>query len=59
MRDLTSMLKGFGNNTIQSLGKVSIVIVVDGVEARVACKVVNDDLLKRPILIGESYTEQV
>ncbi|CAG9132567.1 unnamed protein product [Plutella xylostella] len=53
----TSM-KGFGNNVVQSLGQLFLEISVDGVVARVICKVVKDALLEMPVLIGQSFTEQ-
>ncbi|KAL0810790.1 hypothetical protein ABMA28_010107 [Loxostege sticticalis] len=31
---------------------------IDGVEATVSCKVIADSLLEKPVLIGQSYTEQ-
>lgn len=52
------MMKGFGNNVVHSLGTLPLNIVVDGVDARVACRVVEDCYLDVPILIGQSYTEQ-
>ncbi|CAG9137646.1 unnamed protein product [Plutella xylostella] len=55
---LPSSMKGFGNGIVQSLGAVSLDLAVDGVEARVVCRVVDDNLLDKPILIGQSYTEQ-
>lgn len=53
-----SILKGFGNNTVQSLGSLLLDVTVDGVLAKVSCRVVDDQLLEKPILIGQSYTEQ-
>lgn len=53
-----SVMKGFGNEMVRSLGNILLDIVVDGVDARVASRVVEDNLLDKPILIGQSYTEQ-
>lgn len=51
-------MKGFGNSIVQSLGEVSLDLSIDGVVAKVPCKVVDDTLLDMPMLIGQSYTEQ-
>ena len=51
-------MKGFGNGVVESLGELTLKIDVEGVEARVACKVVSDNLLDLPVLIGQSFTEQ-
>lgn len=56
--NVPTLMKGFGNNAVQSIGTISLEISVDGVPARVACRVVDDNLLDTPILIGQSYTEQ-
>jgi hypothetical protein len=49
---------GFGNGLVQSLGSISLDITIDGISATVLCKVVQNHLLERPILIGQSYSEQ-
>lgn len=53
-----SFMKGFGNGVVQSLGELSLDISIDGVQAQVSCKVVSDELLESPMLVGQSYTEQ-
>lgn len=53
-----STMKGFGNGLVKSLGNVTLEIEIDGVKATVSCKVVDDSLLDRPLLIGQSFTEQ-
>lgn len=55
---LPSTLKGFGNNSVQSLGKLQLDLSVDGVNASVCCRVVDDNLLEKSILTSQSYTEQ-
>lgn len=54
----TSQMKGFGNNVVQSLGEVVLELCIDGVTATVSCKVVTDCLLEKPVLIGQTFTEQ-
>lgn len=55
----SSALKGFGNRVIQSLGQTQIDLVVDDVHAQVICQVVADEFLEMPLLIGQSFTEQM
>lgn len=56
--NVPSLMKGFGNGVVQSLGALSLNISVDGVKANVPSKVVSDHLLEKSILIGQSFTEQ-
>ncbi|CAG9137171.1 unnamed protein product [Plutella xylostella] len=56
--DVTSLMKGFGNGVVKSLGTLWLNMSIDGVEAHVACMVVNDDLLEKSFLVGHTYTEQ-
>lgn len=51
-------MKGFGNSMVQSLGGLELSVGIDYVKAVVHCKVVNDELLEKPVLIGQSFTEQ-
>lgn len=53
-----TQMRGFGNSLVQSLGSVSLHITIDRVDATVPCRVVNDDLLEKSILIGQSFSEQ-
>ncbi|CAH2220106.1 jg14836 [Pararge aegeria aegeria] len=46
---IPSFLRGFGNGLVKSLGGLFLSISVDGVCARVLCKVVCDNLLERSI----------
>lgn len=55
---IRSCMKGFGNSIVQSLGELPLDIRVDCVNAVVPCKVVEDHLLDKPILLGQTYTEQ-
>ncbi|XP_063635142.1 uncharacterized protein LOC134805876 [Cydia splendana] len=52
-----SIMKGFGNGLVKSIGEIRLDIDIDGVKANVPCKVVEDNLLDRSILVGQSYTE--
>lgn len=56
--NITSVLKGFGNKLVLSVGKVTVDLCVDDVYAKVTCCVVGDEFLEVPLLIGQSYTEQ-
>lgn len=49
-------MKGFGDGLVQSLGNLTVDINVDGVEARVVFKVVDDRWLD--VLVGRTFTEQ-
>lgn len=51
-------LKGFGNGIVNSIGKVSFNLTIDGVCAHVNCHIVEDQYLDVPLLVGQSYTEQ-
>ncbi|XP_073946873.1 uncharacterized protein [Choristoneura fumiferana] len=54
---IESVMKGFGNGLVKSLGGVWLDFDIDGVKAKVPCKVVEDDLLDKAILVGQSFTE--
>lgn len=56
--NVPTLMKGFGNSFVQSLGSLNLDMSVDGVEASVVCKVVKDNLLEMPVLLGQSFTEQ-
>lgn len=51
-------IRGFGNDIVYSLGKVTVEINIDGVSANTVCQVVEDRLLDVPLLVGQTYTEQ-
>lgn len=53
-----SILKGFGNDTVPTVGQVKVELSVDGVGATVMCHVVDDVYLDVPLLVGQSFTEQ-
>lgn len=55
---VSSAMKGFGNEVVHSLGELSVELCVDDVTANVVCKVVKNELLDKPVLIGQSFTEQ-
>lgn len=55
---IPSMMKGFGNGIVQSLGSVSLKLSIDDVDAVVVCKIVDDCLLEKPMLIGQTFSEQ-
>ncbi|KAL4719878.1 hypothetical protein ACJJTC_000086 [Scirpophaga incertulas] len=54
----TSIMKGFGNNLVCSIGSAKLNLSIDGVNAIVPCRIVQDQFLEKPVLIGQSYTEQ-
>lgn len=56
--NMTTPLKGFGNDIVPSLGGVKAKLEVDGVQAVVDFQVVDDKFLEVPILIGQTFTEQ-
>lgn len=51
-------LRGFGNELVQSIGSVTVDVVIDDVHAQVDCRVVADEYLDSPLLIGQTFTEQ-
>ncbi|KOB73134.1 hypothetical protein OBRU01_11432 [Operophtera brumata] len=51
-------LRGFGNELVQTIGSVTVDMVIDNVQAQVDCRVVGDEYLDSPILIGQTFTEQ-
>lgn len=51
------VMKGFAFGSITPIGRVSVLIVVDAVDAYVEVFVVADDLLTTDLLIGQSFTE--
>jgi hypothetical protein len=51
-------LKGFGNTYIHPIGKCVLQLQVQSVEASVDTLIVQDALLKHPILLGHTFTEQ-
>ncbi|CAG9138002.1 unnamed protein product [Plutella xylostella] len=54
----TTVLKGFGNELVHTLGSVTAQLTIDDVSANVTCQVVDDKFLDLPLLIGQSFTEQ-
>ncbi|CAH2109089.1 unnamed protein product [Euphydryas editha] len=55
---ISSTMIGFGNNLVSSLGSVKLNISIDGVEATVCCRVVEDQFLEKDLIIGQNFTEQ-
>lgn len=51
-------MRGFGNNVVHSAGSAILNISIDGVNASVPCRIVDNHLLEKPLLIGQTYTEQ-
>lgn len=49
--------KGFGNSLVKCLGNIKLNFEIDGVKARVSCKIVKDNILDYSILVGQSFTE--
>ncbi|XP_047525101.1 uncharacterized protein LOC125062962 [Pieris napi] len=52
------VLRGFGDSLVNSLGKCNVQIEVDSAKANVDVLIVPDYLLKVPLLLGQSFTEQ-
>lgn len=55
---LLPTLRGFGNSSVQPLGKCNVEIQIDGAKACVDVLVVPDHFLQEPLLVGRSFTEQ-
>lgn len=53
-----SVLVGFGNSTVLSLGKQSVSISIDNVVANVEIVIVADNVMQVPVMIGHTFTEQ-
>lgn len=56
--NMTTALKGFGNEIVHTLGTVTTQLTIDNVSASVTCQVVEDKFLDLPLLVGQSFTEQ-
>lgn len=54
----SSVLVGFGNTTVLSLGKQSVHISIDDVAANVELVIVPDSVMQVPVMIGHTFTEQ-
>ncbi|CAK1599605.1 unnamed protein product [Parnassius mnemosyne] len=52
------VLRGFGDSVVRCLGTCEVVIEVDLVKATVQVLIVADELLRVPLLLGQTYTEQ-
>ncbi|KOB69839.1 Uncharacterized protein OBRU01_16071 [Operophtera brumata] len=53
-----SSMKGFGNHLVCSMGSAKLNLSIDGVDAIVLCRVVEDRFLEKHLLVGQSFTEQ-
>lgn len=51
-------LRGFGNSAVKAIGKKTVRMIVDGVEANVELLIVPDSVMHVPLFIGQSFTEQ-
>lgn len=56
--NIPSTMRGFGNNLVRSIGTASLALSIDGVAATVACRIVDDSLLEKPLLVGQTFSEQ-
>lgn len=56
--DNLPMLKGFGNAIVKPLGAVVVDLAIDSASARVKVIVVPDDVMRVPLIIGQTFTEQ-
>ncbi|KAH9638532.1 hypothetical protein HF086_006474 [Spodoptera exigua] len=52
------VLRGFGNSSVQCVGKQIVQIVIDNVEANLELPIVPDDVMHVPLLVGQTFTEQ-
>lgn len=52
------VLRGFGNGTVEALGKAVVRLTIDSVEAETPVLIVPDITLRVPLLVGQTYTEQ-
>lgn len=55
--DNLPLVKGFGENLMQPVGKTNARVEVQGIEERVDMYVVKDMLLKQSVLLGHTFTE--
>lgn len=51
-------MKGFGNSQVHSVGSAKLTLIIDGVAASVSCRIVDDHFLEKPMLVGQTYSEQ-
>ena len=51
-------LKGFGDSIVSCLGKCKVTIEIDSVQASLEVLIVPDQLLRVPLLLGQTFTEQ-
>ncbi|KAI5635566.1 aspartyl protease domain-containing protein [Phthorimaea operculella] len=56
--DNLPLLRGLGGNLVKPIGKTDVTIEVQDVEETVEVLVVDDDVLKRPLLLGHTFTEK-
>lgn len=52
------VLRGFGNSVVHPLGRTKASIEIDGVGADTELLVVPDDVMKVPLMVGQTFTEQ-
>ncbi|XP_063830201.1 uncharacterized protein LOC135079474 [Ostrinia nubilalis] len=52
------ILRGFGDSVVNCLGRCEVEIEVDSAKATVEALIVPDKLLRVPILLGQTFTEQ-
>ncbi|XP_072940615.1 uncharacterized protein [Epargyreus clarus] len=52
------VLRGFGDSIVNCLGRCIVEVEVDSVKANVEALVISDHLLKVPLLLGQTFTEQ-
>lgn len=55
--DNLPVLRGFGNSVVQPTGKFEAQVTIDGVDAIIELLIVPDDVMRQPILIGQTFTE--
>lgn len=52
------VLRGFGNSVVAPLGMIVASLTIDSVSASVQILVVADDVMRVPLIVGQSFTEQ-
>lgn len=57
-QDNLPILRGIGGHQVQPLGKCNVNVTVQGIDENIEILVVDDHVIKHPILLGHSFTEK-
>lgn len=52
------LLRGIGGNPVQPLGKCDVDVTVQGINDNIEVLVVDDNVIKQPVLLGHTFTEK-